>query len=106
MPRNLYIEDEITLCTYLARFGHREYSEIDIHEKYGRSIDSIKMKVQNIASMLDEEEITRYSDVKGLSGVTTGESGRRTNWEWVKRLISLSKEELFSKCESILYANV
>ena len=103
MSRNYYTEDEITLCTYIARFGLREFSEIDIHKKYGRSLDSIKMKIQNIASMLDEEEITRYSDVKGLSGVPTGESGRRTNWNWVQKLILLSKEELFSKCESILH---
>ena len=56
--------------------------------------------------MLDEEEITRYSNIKGLSGVTTGGNGRRTNWEWVEGLIPLSKEELFSKCESILHSNV
>ncbi len=106
MPRNLYTEDEIILCTYLARYGRDEFSEIEIHEKYNRSLNSIKMKVQNIAAMLDEEEITRYSDVRGLSGVTTGESGRRTNWEWVRRLIPLSKKELFLRCESILHSNV
>ena len=106
MSRNLYTEDEIILCTYLARYGHDDFTEIESHKKYNRSLNSIKMKVQNIAAMLDEEEITRYSDVRGLSGVTTGKSGRRTNWEWVKKLIPLSKEELLTKCKSILDSNV
>jgi len=52
--------------------------------------------------MLDEEEIKRYSSIQGLSGVTTGEKGRRTNWGWVEKIIHYSKDELFSKCEAIL----
>ena len=60
------------------------------------------MKIQNIAALLGEENITRYSKVKGLSGVTTGEKGRRTNWNLVEKVITLSKEELFKKCETIL----
>ncbi len=55
MKRNLFTKDEITLCTYLARFGKREFDENDIQKLKSRSISSIKMKVQNIASMLDEE---------------------------------------------------
>jgi len=104
MSRNLYTKDEIILCTYIARYGSDdEFSENEIHKKYNRSLTSIKMKVQNIVAMLDEEEIARYSNIKGLSGVTTGENGRRTNWEWVEQLISLSKEELLLKCKSILH---
>ena len=54
MKRNLFTKDEIILCTYLARFGKQEFDENDIQKLKARSISSIKMKVQNIASMLDE----------------------------------------------------
>ena len=60
------------------------------------------MKVKNIAAMLDEEGITRYSNIKGLSGVTTGENGRRTNWELVSELVLLSQEKLLLECQNIL----
>ncbi len=102
MSRNLYTENEIILCTYLALYDTNDFSETDIYKIFNRSESSIKMKIQNIAAMLDEEEIKRYSKIKGLSGVTTGEKGRRTNWNWVEKLIKLSKNELFLKCEAIL----
>ena len=31
MKRNLFTKDEITLCTYVARFGKREFDENDIY---------------------------------------------------------------------------
>jgi hypothetical protein len=103
MPRNLYTEDEITLCTYIAIYGTNDFNENTIHTKYGiRSLSSIQMKIQNIAAMLDEDGITRYSGVKGLTGKTTGETGRRTNWDWVEKSIQFSKDNLLSKCKEIL----
>ena len=102
MSRNLYTENEIILCTYLALYDTNAFSGTEIHNKFSRPESSIKMKIQNIAAMLDEEEIKRYSSIKGLSGVTTGEKGRRTNWDWVEKIIHYSKDELFSKCEAIL----
>jgi len=105
MSKNLYTKDEIILCTYLAIYGYNEFSEIDIHKKYNRSLNSIRMKVKNIAAMLDEEGITRYSNIRGLSGVSAGENGRRTNWNWVEESIPFSKRELFSKCESFLHTH-
>jgi len=102
MSRNLFTENEIILCTYLALYDTSAYNEADIQEKFNRPESSIKMKIQNIAAMLDEENITRHSNVKGLSGVTTGEKGRRTNWNWVDKVITLSKEDFFKKCETIL----
>ena len=102
MPRHLYTENEIFLCTYLALYNTNAFSEAEIHNKFNRPESSIKMKIQNIAAMLDEENITRYSNIKGLSGVTTGKKGRRTNWDWVEKAIYYSKDKLFLKCEDIL----
>jgi hypothetical protein len=104
MPRNYYTEDEVTLCTYIAMYGANEFDAKTIHNKYLRSLSSIKMKIQNIVSMLDEEGIERYSTINGLTGVTTGGGGRRTNWNWVQQSIQLSKNELLVRCKNILKA--
>ena len=104
MSKNLFTENEIILCTYIALYDAIAYNEADIHEKFNRPESSIKMKIQNIAAMLDEENIPRYSNIKGLSGVTTGQKGRRTNWNLIEKIIKLSREELFKKCETILDA--
>ena len=66
--RNLFTENEIVLCTYIARFGRDKYDESNIHKYSSRSLDSIKMKVMNIASMLDEEGFPFSSSVAHLSG--------------------------------------
>lgn len=60
------------------------------------------MKIQNIASMLDEEKIKRYNNVRPLTGKTTGESGRRTNWNIVKLYIDKPKDAFLTKCNEIL----
>ncbi len=105
MTRNLYTENEITLCTYIAMYGLDDFNDETIHNIYNRSLSSIKMKIQNIAAMLDEEGIKRYSEIKGLTGKTTGETGRRTNWNWVAKNIKLSKNDLLLKCNQILVHN-
>jgi hypothetical protein len=67
-----------------------------------RSLASIKMKIQNITSMLDEAGIRRYSNESPLTGLPQGESGRKTNWEIVEPLSELSKQAFLEKCRSIL----
>lgn len=70
---------------------------------YGkRPESSVKMKIQNIAAMLDEKGIKRCDDISPLSGKTTGESGRETDWPLVKKLINLEKKVLWQKCKKIL----
>ena len=81
MARKLYTTDEIVLCTHIARFGRGLFTEQKITDLENRSISSVKMKVQNIAAMLKEEGYKYNGDVSCLSGVTTGEQGRRTNWQ-------------------------
>ena len=39
----------------VARFGRDKYDELAIHNWCSRSLYSIRMKVQNIAAMTDEE---------------------------------------------------
>lgn len=102
MKRNLFTKNEIILCTYLARFGKEEFNEDEISTIKDRSISSIKMKVQNIAAMLDEEGFDSSEHISKLSGKTTGEKGRRTNWDIVRTLTGNSKQELLNICERIL----
>lgn len=102
MKRNLFTKDEIILCTYLARFGKGQFDEIDIHKLNSRSISSIKMKVQNIASMLDEEGYETNNDIAKLTGKPPGQKGRRTNWDIVCNLTDLKKQDFFSLCEKLI----
>jgi actin-related protein len=102
MKRNLFTKDEITLCTYIARFGKREFDENDIQKLKERSISSIKMKVQNIASMLDENGFETDDNVSKLTGKPPGEKGRKTNWDIVSKLADLKKQDLLSLCQKII----
>ena len=102
MKRNLFTKEEITLCTYIARFGKREFDENDIQKLKERSVSSIKMKVQNIASMLDEEGFETNDNVSKLTGKPSGEKGRKTNWDIVSELTDLKKQDLLSLCQRII----
>jgi hypothetical protein len=102
MKRNLYTKDEIILCTYLARFGKLEFDENNIHKLKNRSISSIKMKVQNIASMLDEEGFKTHNNIPKLTGKPPGQKGRRTNWDIVSNLTNLKKQEFLSLCQKLI----
>jgi len=102
MVKNYYSNEEIILCTYIARFGRALFNEKSISRLHNRSEDSIKMKVQNIASMLNEEGYKFSNDVTKLSGKPAGESGRRTDWDVVSKLAVLSKEEIKIKCREVL----
>ncbi|MBD0831304.1 hypothetical protein [Aestuariibaculum sediminum] len=106
MKRNLYTEEEIILCCYIARFGKLEFDESDIFQIRNRSISSIKMKVQNIAAMLNEEGFQTDISISKLSGKPSGEKGRRTNWDLVKQLTDLDKKQFLSKCKEILKDNI
>lgn len=100
--RNYYTEEEIVLCSYIAMYGANKITYEDVGSIHNRSLSSIKLKVQNIVSMLDEEGIERFSDFIGLSGVTTGKSGRRTNWNTIEKYIKFKKQEFLDKCQKIL----
>ena len=63
------------------------------------------MKIQNIAAMLDEEGIERNNNISALSGVTTGQFGRRTDWETVSRLAKLEQNEFIMKCKNIILSS-
>ena len=107
MPGDLFTRDEVLLCTYAARFDVDDLGGVEaIQSLRRRSAGSIRMKIQNIASMLDEEGIQRESDVSPLTGRPPGESGRRTNWDWVEPLVPLSRSELLSKCKAVLAAPI
>ena len=102
MKRNLYTKEEIILCTYIARFGRNEFTEYNIHSLKERSVSSIKMKVQNIASMLFENDYEIDSNVSKLTGKPPGNKGRLTNWDIVKDLAEMNKNDLFNLCSKII----
>lgn len=91
MSRNNYTENEVILCTYIALYEGALLSEKKIANFGGRSEGSVKMKVQNIAAMLDDKDIPRNSSVSALAGLPAGESGRETDWPLVQGLVTLSK---------------
>ncbi len=98
-----FTRDEVVLCTYAARFDGNDFGGVEaIHSLSMRSRDSIQLKILNIAAMFDEEGIARNSAVSPLSGLPTGQHGRRTNWDIVSELVSLSWGEHLAECRRIL----
>ena len=103
MERSAYTNNEIVLCTYLALYGESFFLITKKIATIGkRSEASVKMKVQNIAAMLDEAGVDRSQDIKALTGVTTGQDGRKTNWDVVSQLLKISKEEHKQMCKEII----
>ena len=99
MSRNLYTKAEVLLCTYAAIFDVEEFGGLSsIQSLEGRSLSSIKMKISNIASMLDEEGVPRKNRVSPLTGLPRGEKGRRTNWAWVQSFYPLNQTSFLSQC--------
>ena len=60
------------------------------------------MKVQNIASMLDEEGFKINDNISKLTGKPPGQKGRRTNWDIVNNLTDFNKYEFLSMCQKII----
>ena len=103
MPRGkYYTEPEVTLCAYIARFGRDAFDEHDIHRWCPRSLRSIRTKIQSIAAKLREEGFDCHPGIAPLSGGTTGEEGRRTNWDIVSKLVGLSRSQHRTRCLEIL----
>lgn len=101
--RNYFTREEIVLCTYAAMYDATDFGGISCIETLtSRSHASVKMKIQNIAAMLDEANVRRYNNVSPLSGLPTGESGRKTNWDIVLSIYKLPKEEFLQRCQGLL----
>lgn len=108
MQRVKYTTEEITLCTYAAMYDSDDFGgDNAIRKLHSRpteqhSMASIKMKIKNIASMLDERDIPRYNRITPLTGKPTGENGRTTNWNIVQHLYCLEREAFKKKCMAII----
>lgn len=102
MPRNLYTNEEIVLCTYLARYRTGLLTEARVARYGERTVGSVTMKVQNIVAMLDENGIERCPDIAPLAGRPHGETGRETNWSQVEHLVTLDKVDHWERCKNIL----
>ena len=58
--RNAFTRDELVLCIYAARYAIVDIGGINvIHSLRSRSLASIRMRIQNIVAMCDEEGISR-----------------------------------------------
>jgi predicted HNH restriction endonuclease len=103
MAGSLFTRAEVVLCAYAARFDGDDFGGVEaIHSLASRSRDSLQLKVLNIAAMLDEEGVNRQSTVNPLSGLPAGQRGRRTNWDVISELVSLTREQHLEECLSIL----
>src|SRR5688500_4096853 len=102
MSGSPYTPKEVWKCLYVARFGEdEEISVQSIAAGSPHSEASVKMKVNNIVSQLKERDIPHTSEFAALTGRTTGESGRLTNWEWVLPLALCGQAELRILCLSL-----
>ncbi len=105
MRRNTYTSNEIILCAFAALYDVHEFGGAEaIHGLTGRSLSSIKMKIGNMAAMLDEEGIARNPHVSPLSGTPPGQGARRTDWDAVKQIAAMPKSQLQSLCRRIFEA--
>ena len=103
-----YTAEEVTLCTYAAMYNSADFGgnaairNLQHTPAEKHSMKSIIMKIENIASMLDERKILRYNNITPLSGKTTGEKGRKTHWNVVEPLYPLKQEDFLEKCKAII----
>jgi len=102
-PRNYFTPEEITLCAYAAMYEAADFGgESKITRLTNRSPASIRMKIQNIAAMLDHAGIRRERVVSPLTGLRHGQVGRTTNWETVEPLARLGRKTFLERCHGIL----
>jgi predicted HNH restriction endonuclease len=103
MPGSLFSREEVVLCAYAARYDGDDFGGVEaIHCLNWRGYKSISSKIRNIVTMLDEYGIARANNLTPLSGLGKGQQGRRTNWDVVSELLTLSREQHLAECRSIL----
>jgi len=90
-----YSFKEVIGCLYVARFGESEKITLEaIRSLTPRSLPSVKMKVSNIVSQLQERSLPTHPSLSPLTGLTTGEKGRLTHWTWIQPHTSADRDEL------------
>ena len=97
MAGNRYTENEIILCTYIARFGRGLINEDLIRSLFDRRpVGSVKMKVRNIARMLSEEGYRHSQEVSPWGG------GHRTDWHIVQLYADWAEPDFTARVKEIL----
>lgn len=101
--RTPFSRPEIILCAYAAIYDSSDFGGIGVIQRLqSRSLSSIKLKIQNIVAMLDEEGLNRNNRESALTGLPKGERGRRTNWDIVESYITLSRHHFLQECLAII----
>jgi predicted HNH restriction endonuclease len=105
-----FSDQEITILTFVAKFGIHEFPDISslkklykhLSDSFGRSAGSVRMKILNIASMMDDRGVARETEFAGLTGVSEGKKPRTTDWDRVENILRIPKQELLQECILIL----
>src|SRR5258708_3541689 len=91
MRKNYYTENEVVLCTYAALYDANDFGgQSTICTVTGRRLSSIDSKIRNIAATLDKKGVARFNSVRPLTGRTTGEPARDTNWDIIEPLTKIA----------------
>ena len=103
MGRNYYTENEVVLCTYAALYDDNDFGGRSvICSLTERGLSSIDSKIRNIVATLDKKGVSRFNTVSPLTGRTTGEPARDTNWDIIEPLTKMSQQALLQRCSTIL----
>lgn len=81
---------ETIRCTFIARFGRDDFDECQISN---RSLSSLRMKVQNVAAMLEHRGYRISDQVSPLSGTSAGLPPRFVDWEIIEQYVDMPKHE-------------
>ena len=99
--RRRYSSKEIVLCTYIARFGRADFDETDINKLTGRTVDSLKRKIRNIAFMLDKDGFAT-SDEVAKAPVSATRTNLRSKRGVVQMYAVVKQEEFLATCNELL----
>lgn len=103
MVRNYYTEAEIILCAYAALYDAGDFGGVEcIGLLTKRSDASIQMKIRNICAILDSKGIQRFNLLSGLTGRSSGETVRKTHWDFIETVVKLSKHDLLQRCLEVI----
>lgn len=99
MPGRRYERDEIIACAYVAMYGAADLGGIEaVAAAVHRDIGSLKLKIRNVAAMLDAHGLPRDPSIRPLTGRTSGGEPRETDWPIVQPFTRLTLQEHLAIC--------
>lgn len=108
MTGQRFTRNETVLCAYAAMYNAADVGGCALITAFatistGRPESSIPAKIRNIAGTLDKYVIPRNRSWNVLTGTTTGQKARETDWkEVIEPLTRLPHREFLEECLRIL----